>query len=116
MASWLTIWDHEFAAFGKRRMTFAGSSGTYFVDVDEQNQDQILVTYESGPLPWEILRKSVLDGVFRLEGTTWGHGDPYDDGGGWFELTLRTPAAMRLWGNQVIAQEDNEIGAGATIK
>ncbi len=45
-------------------MTFADSAGPYFVDVDEQNQDQILVTYKSGPLPWEVLRKRVSMAYF----------------------------------------------------
>lgn len=113
MEDWHTIWDHEVAAFGKRRIIFVGAAGTYRVEVDEQNQDQILVTHKSGPLPWVVLCKSVCDGVFRLEGTTWGRGDPYDDGGDWFELTLSTPAVMRLWGNQVLVHEDQEAGADA---
>jgi len=109
MAEWTTIWDHEFAGFGRHSITFRFENGSYHVDVDDKNQDQIFVSHNGQQLCWAVFVKQVNDGVFRLQGMTSGHGDPYEDGGDWFELTLSAPSTMRYWGDQVLVHEDNEV-------
>ncbi|MDX8444550.1 hypothetical protein [Mesorhizobium captivum] len=109
MEEWTTIWDHELARFGRRSITFRFENGSYRVDVDDNEQDQILVSYSGQQLRWTVLVKQVNDGVFRLQGMTSGLGDPYEDGGDWFELTLSTPSVMRFWGDQVLVHENNEV-------
>jgi hypothetical protein len=109
MEEWQTIWDHETAAFGKRNMTFAGSNGDYRVAADELDQDNILVSFRGGTVPWAVYVKSTRNGVFRLQGMAPARGSPHDDNSYWFELTLTEPAVLRYYGDRVLVHEDHEV-------
>jgi hypothetical protein len=109
MTEWTTIWDHELAGYGKRSIAFRFENGSYRVDVDDGNQDQIFVFYNGQQLRWTVFVKQVNNGVFRLQGMTSGHGDPYENGADWFELTLSTPSIVRYWADRVLLHEDNEV-------
>jgi hypothetical protein len=43
MNTWQTIWDHEFAAFGKRSFVFLSA---YQIDVDDKDKDRVIATYK----------------------------------------------------------------------
>ncbi|KQU76395.1 hypothetical protein ASC75_01875 [Aminobacter sp. DSM 101952] len=103
------IWDHEIADFGRRSIPFLSSNGPYSIEVDQANQDEIHVLFEGQRLVWHVFCKSVRDGLFRLQGMTGGAGDPYKDGGDWFELVLSSPAVLRYWGDRVLVHEDHEM-------
>ncbi|MBT1156298.1 hypothetical protein J1C56_11920 [Aminobacter anthyllidis] len=103
------IGDHETANFGRRSIAFQSSNGLYSVEIDESNQDEIFVLFDGQQLKWHVFVKSVQDGVFSLQGMTGGIGDPYQDGGDWFELILSSAAVLRYWGNQVLVHEDDEV-------
>ena len=109
MEEWTRIGDHELAEFGRRSITFRYENGSYRVDVDDKNLNQIFVSYDGQQLSWHVFVKQINNDVFRLQGMTGGHGDPYEDGGDWFELTLSTPSTMRYWGDRVLVHEDVEV-------
>jgi hypothetical protein len=109
MSEWTTVWDHEFAGFGRRSITFRFTKGTYVVDVDDGDQDQVFVSYGNRKVPWVVFNKEVNKAEFRLSGMTWGNGDPHDEGLGYlFELTLSTSSVMRYYGDRVLVHEDHE--------
>lgn len=103
------IGDHETASFGRRSVSFISSNGPYSIEIDEANRDEVHVLFDGQLLVWHIFFKSVRDGVFSLQGMTGGIGDPYNDGGDWFELVLSSPAVLRYWGEQVLIHEDHEV-------
>ncbi|PSJ51728.1 hypothetical protein [Pseudaminobacter soli (ex Li et al. 2025)] len=70
MDTWQTIWDHEFAAFGRRSFVFPSASGTYQIDVDDKDQDRVIAAYKGERFTWVVWVKEVCDGAFRLQGMT----------------------------------------------
>ena len=108
MASWQTIWDHEFANYGRRSITFAFADGVYRVGVNDEDQDWICVKYAGKALRWPVYVKEAHQGAFRLSGLTLGAtgllGDCF-----WYELVLASPCTVAYWGDSVFVREDGEV-------
>ena len=108
MGEWRTIWDHEFAEFGERSMSFPSPNGAYQVVVSHKDQDSIAVRHAGTELRWAIHTKAVCDRTFRLSGMTFGASALFGEEF-WYELHLASPGVIMLWGNQVLARRDQEI-------
>ena len=108
MGQWQRIWDHEFAGYGRRSITFASPDGAYHVHVDDEDQNGIRVQRAGREVRWGIEVKEVRGGTFRLSGMALGAGD-FLGGGFWYELTLTSPSTISYWGNRVLEREDREV-------
>ena len=110
MDNWLTIWDDEFADFGKRAIAFACPGGDYQLAVDDMDQDILLARHSEEERIWPIFSKEVCEGVFRLSGMAWGGqtGD-FLEATYWYELLLTTPSTITYYGDRVLVRQDFEV-------
>ena len=108
MEQWQTIWDHEFASYGKRSIIFGSADGRYQVSVNDADQDNIYVRYAEKELRWAIFTKHFYKGLFRLSGMTC---ETLNLLGGtfWYELTLTMPSTITYWGDRVLVRKDSEV-------
>ncbi len=106
--SWRTIWDHEFANYGRRSITFASADCAYEVSVNDEDQEWVSVQFAGEALRWPIYVKEVHEGTYRLSGLTSGADDLLGDCF-WYQLVLASPCTVSYWGSQVLVREDREV-------
>lgn len=113
MLDWKRIGDCDFAAFGRRTISFRRSDNgsRYAVTIDQDDQDMVVFCVAGTNLAMSPDHKAISpDGVFRLSGGLGDRGNLFQiDGHAWTELLLTTPAEVSYYGNRVLLRRDIEV-------